>query len=79
MISLRLSEGEYAALKAEYRTFGARSVSDLARLALQRVVGMPAPPDDEIQAKLKNLDGRLNALEARVAGLSLRTHSEPRP
>jgi hypothetical protein len=38
MISLRLSEAEYEVLKKDYRIYGARNVSDLARLALQRIM-----------------------------------------
>ena len=37
MISLRLSEVEYESLKTRYRAYGTRNVSELARLALQRI------------------------------------------
>ena len=44
MISLRLSEVEYEVLKTHYRTYGARNISELARLALQRIVTDLARP-----------------------------------
>ena len=36
MISLRLSRKEYDALQALYPAYGARSISDFARLAMKR-------------------------------------------
>ena len=38
MITLRLTEEEYEALKTRYRIYGARNISELARLALQRLI-----------------------------------------
>jgi len=66
MISLRLSEAEYDALKAQYRSQGARSVSDLARLAIQQVIKSPGTKC-ECETKLNELDARLNILETRVS------------
>jgi hypothetical protein len=66
MISLRLSEGEYEILKARYRTYGARNVSDLARIALEHIMTQSTEPRDT-DAKVAELDERLNALESRVA------------
>lgn len=66
MISLRLSQVEYEALKAQYRTHGARNVSDLARQALQRIIGESAEPDG-FAAKLAALDDRVRTLESHVA------------
>ena len=67
MISLRLSEVDYELLKTQYRTYGARNVSDLARLALQRMIeGMPGPQD---AAKLAELDHRVHTLESEVSRL----------
>jgi hypothetical protein len=67
MISLRLSEGEYEVLKTHYRTYGARNVSELARLALQRIVTDPAGPQDGFAAKLSTLDKRVRQLESQVS------------
>jgi hypothetical protein len=66
MISLRLSEVEYDVLKTHYRAYGARNVSDLARLALQRIIDGPAASQDGFAAKLADLDGRVQALESRL-------------
>ena len=38
MISLHLSEEEYEILKTQFRTYGTRNVSDLARRALHRIM-----------------------------------------
>jgi hypothetical protein len=67
MISLRLSEVEYLALKKEYRTYGARNVSDLARLALQRIMTGSAASHGICATKLAELDDRVHALESYVA------------
>jgi len=67
MISLRLSEGEYEVLKARYRTYGARNVSDLARLALEQALSAPDSPHNTTTAKLAEFDARLHALESRIA------------
>lgn len=66
MISLRLSDAEYDALKTHYRAYGARNVSDLARLALQRIVAGPAESEGAVAAKLADLDGRVHALESQL-------------
>ena len=70
MISLRLSEGEYEILKTRYRTYGARNVSDLARLALQRIMDASNGPHDETTARLAELHDRVHALESRIAVLA---------
>jgi hypothetical protein len=66
MISLRLSEVEYEVLRTQYRTYGARNVSDLARLALQRIMTGSAAPRDGFAAKLAELDERVHALESQL-------------
>jgi hypothetical protein len=67
MISLRLSAEEYELLKACYRTHGARNVSDLARLALRRILNGSAKSQDDFAAKLAELDERVHALESHVS------------
>ena len=69
MISLRLSEEEYAVLHAQYPNHGARNVSDLARLALQRVIAGSPASQAEVAAKVYELDHRMNAVEADIARL----------
>jgi hypothetical protein len=67
MISLRLSEVEYELLKTHYRTYGARNVSDLAHLALQRIMNGSAASQDTFAAKLAELDNRVQTLESQIA------------
>jgi hypothetical protein len=69
MISLRLSEAEYLGLKRQYRSYGARSVSDLARLALQRILTESLVYESALEAKLLELDGRVAALESHLPPL----------
>ena len=69
MISLRLSEVEYEALHALYPTYGAHSVSDFARIAMQRFIGSSLEGDDALLAKIRDLDSRLKTLEFLVASL----------
>jgi len=66
MISIRLSEVEYEVLKTHYRTYGARNVSDLARLALQRIMTGAAASQDAFAAKLAELNERVLALESQL-------------
>ena len=72
MISLRLSEEEYAALRARYSRYGARNVSDLARLALDRMMETAPASDAGLSARLQEINLRLNAVEERVALLMAR-------
>lgn len=65
MISLRISEAEYKALKSRYRNYGARNVSDLTRLALQRIMEQP-PGSADVLDSLAAFDARLRRLESQV-------------
>lgn len=71
MISLRLSEVEYEALRAHYPSYGARNISDFARLAMQRVIGDSHAPEGVVVAKIHELDDRLHAVETDIALLLL--------
>jgi hypothetical protein len=68
MISLRVSDAEYVIMKSQYRTHGARNVSDLARLALQQMMNGSKPPID-LAVKLAALENRLSVLESEVSAL----------
>jgi hypothetical protein len=65
MISLRLSAEEYEALRNLYPTYGARSISDFARLAMRRIIGGAFASDDALLIRLRELDERLSSIEAR--------------
>jgi hypothetical protein len=67
MISLRLSAEEYQALRALYPSYGARNVSDFARLAMKRVIGHPLPATSASFSKINEMDERLAALEEKFA------------
>jgi hypothetical protein len=69
MISLRVSPEEYRALHAVYPSYGARNVSEFARLAMQRVMGHPMPATSASFSKINELDERLAALEEKFASL----------
>jgi hypothetical protein len=75
MISLRISGAEYAVLKSQYRTHGARNISDLARLALQQIMHGSVMPKDAIAQKLEAMEDRIRALESEVFPLSERDAS----
>ncbi len=65
-ISLRLSESEYETLKAQCQQCGAATVSDLARLAIQRLTHS-SPPTADLASRVYEIESRLNALERCIA------------
>ena len=69
-ISLRLSEEEYEALRKLHRSYGARNVSEFARLAIQGVIGSTPSTDGLLLAKLHQLNVRLEQVEERIAKAS---------
>jgi hypothetical protein len=69
MISLRLTEREYDALHTLYPSYGVRSISDLARLALQGVIGHPLNSERAFSSNFSTLQGlseRVNTLESQI-------------
>jgi hypothetical protein len=69
LISLRLSDEEYDSLKTQYRTFGARNISDLARMALVRLLAGPPETHDTLAAELSELGERVLVLENQLAAI----------
>lgn len=72
MISFRLSEEEYEALKGSCSQNGARSVSDLARSAMHQFLGngrLPRP-DRSFESELERLNGRIAMLDRAVERLA---------
>ena len=72
MISVRLSEEEYAALRHLCSLTGARSVSDLTRDAMRSVlkrINREEPIGgniEEFRAGMKNLERKVEQLEAKI-------------
>jgi hypothetical protein len=64
MVSFRISDEEYASLKLLYRSHGARSLSDFARLSMQRVAALEDRLRSDLLSRLEALDERVGNLEA---------------
>jgi hypothetical protein len=66
-----MSDEEYRSLKALCAANGSRSVSELARVAIQKLLdGCEEPGDRALTARLAEFDGRLTLLDHEVARLS---------
>ena len=76
MISVRLSEEEFAALKRLRILTGARSVSDLARDAMRGLLigadkaGFFEGHLEEFRTQIKSLDGKIEQLAEKLTPLS---------
>lgn len=68
IISIRLSDEEYRAVKSRYRTHGAHNISDLARIALQRLLEA-ACSEDQTARDLGALAARVQTLESQMASV----------
>lgn len=72
MISVRLSEEEYAALRRLCHATGARSVSDLTRDAMRGLLENGSRADtagtslEEFRTQMKNLDKKVETLAAEI-------------
>ncbi len=72
MISVRLSEEEYVALRRVCSLTGARSVSELTREAMRAVLkdvsrdGPVGRDLDEFRADMKSLEKKVEQLEAKI-------------
>lgn len=72
MISLRLTADEYDSLHALYSSYGARNVSDLARLALQHITRNSPSSESALLSKVQNIDERLGTVEIHLSRLLAR-------
>jgi len=81
MISVRLSEDEYCALRQLCSVTGARSVSDLTRDAMRELLNGMNREDrlgsriDEFRAQMNNLDRKIDELSERVVSSRVETKS----
>jgi hypothetical protein len=75
MISVRLSEEEYSALRRLCSVTGARSVSDLTRDAMRVLLNGAGREDvlgvrvDEFRTHMRNLDRKIEQLAADITSL----------
>ena len=69
MISFRVSEDEYVGLKNLCVNEGARSVSDMARDAVQRLISKRSWPNNQLEIVVQVLQGRIEALDVEVKRL----------
>ena len=73
IISIRISPEEHELLKNAYAASGRRSVSALAREAMQRILSeanAKVNPSDGIDERLRDLDVRLSLLQRDVSQIS---------
>ena len=70
MISFRVSEDEYVGLKTLCVNEGARSVSDMARDAVHRLISNHSGPNHQLETVIQVLQGRVEALDMEVKRLS---------
>ena len=81
MISVRLSEEEYSALRNLCSVTGARSVSDLTRDAMRVLLDSSGREKaesihvDEFRAQMRSLDTKIEQLAADIT--SLKTNGNP--
>jgi hypothetical protein len=81
MISFRLSDEEYDALRTVCESHGVRSVSDFARLAIENLIaGDGLPPQAAVHSRLEALNSRVQVLDLAVGRLAefFEVHSRPK-
>ena len=71
MISFRLSEDEYTTLRSLCVNEGARSVSDLARNALGRLIGKGSNGSHHLERTVQTMQIRLDAMDLELKRISL--------
>lgn len=69
MVSFRLSEEEYEGLKHICVTAGARSLSDIARDAVHRLLGGGFSKNN-LEVEMQTLNSRMDALDSEVRRLA---------
>jgi|SRR5579859_2100136 len=70
MVSFRLSEEEYEDLKHICMTVGARSLSGIARDAVQRLLSNGTGPNSDSDSQLRILYEKMDALDQEVKRLA---------
>ena len=75
MITFRLSEDEYTSLRSLCENEGARSISDLARDAVHRLLGNSSKA--ELETALRVLEARVDTLDVEVQRLTRSVDQAP--
>jgi Ribbon-helix-helix protein, copG family len=70
MVSFRLSEEEYEELKHICATIGARSLSDIARDAVHRLLDDGVEPKRDLETELRRLSQKMEAIDNEVKRLA---------
>ena len=71
IISVRLSQAEFEALKTLYAARGARSISDFIRSAMNRIISEASRESaGALELKVQEIDGKVSILDGEVARLS---------
>ncbi|HUJ21952.1 MAG TPA: hypothetical protein VLX58_10545 [Bryobacteraceae bacterium] len=70
MVSFRLSEEEYESLKHTCVAAGARSLSDVARDAVQRMLDNGAEPKKDLEREVRLLSHRMDELDHELKRLA---------
>ena len=82
MVSIRLSDDEFRRLRELCTATGARSLSDLARDAMHRLMAGGGhnghSGDEQLTARVAELDQRLSHLQEKVTRLALLMEGEKR-
>ena len=77
VISLRLSQHEFEALKALHAAHGARSISEFARTAMQSAIAGPRNDNYfSLELKVQEINGKITLLDSEIARLSALIESE---
>jgi DNA anti-recombination protein RmuC len=71
MVSIRLSDEEFRRLRELCMTTGARSLSDLARDAMHRLIAGDGTGGEGLTERVAELDQRVNHLQEKVTRLAL--------
>ena len=77
MISFRVSEDEYVGLKNLCVNEGARSVSDMARDAVHRLITSHPWPNHQLETVVLVLQDRIEALDMEVKRLGRALNGQP--
>ena len=70
MVSFRLSDEEYVRLREHCEVIGARNLSEMARIAMQRLIDMPDGKQHAISEQVCELRVKVRDLSSEVERIS---------